>query len=184
MKNTDSDIDANLVIAYQAGEKKVLASIVKRWHLQFCKLAFWYCKDKDVAKDIAQESWVLIFKKLETLKDPQKFKSWAISIINRRAIDWIRKTNREHHKLHKFYDETPKSTSLDKDDNLPDTLISMMKREIDQLPVHQQVVLKLFYTEEYSLKQISELLKISIGTAKSRLFHARERLKQKMKKYK
>jgi len=182
MKNADSTIDANLVIAYKAGDKKVLADIVKRWHLQFCKLAFWYCKDKDVAKDIAQESWVLIFNKLETLKEPYKFKSWAISIVNRRAIDWIRKTNREQHKLHRFYDGVSKNIPSEKDANPPETLIAKMKYEIDQLPEHQQVVLKLFYTEEHSLKQIGELLQISSGTVKSRLFHARERLKKKVKK--
>ena len=48
---------------------------------------------------------------------------------------------------------------------------------IKQLPVQQQEVLKLFYTEDYSLKEISQLLHISVGTTKSRLFHAREKLK-------
>jgi RNA polymerase sigma-70 factor (ECF subfamily) len=52
---------------------------------------------------------------------------------------------------------------------------------IKKLPEHQQVVIKLFYVEDYSLKQISDILKISIGTAKSRLFHAREKLKETLK---
>ena len=45
------------------------------------------------------------------------------------------------------------------------------------LPEHHQMVINLFYVEDYSLKQISEILSISVGTAKSRLFHAREKLK-------
>lgn len=52
---------------------------------------------------------------------------------------------------------------------------------IKKLPEHQQVVIKLFYVEDYSLKQISDILKISIVTAKSRLFHAREKLKETLK---
>jgi len=47
--------------------------------------------------------------------------------------------------------------------------------------MQQQMVIKLFYTEEYSLKEISKTLNISVGTTKSRLFHAREKLKQILK---
>jgi RNA polymerase sigma-70 factor (ECF subfamily) len=43
------------------------------------------------------------------------------------------------------------------------------------------MVLKLFYVEDYKLKELSDILKISVGTAKSRLFHAREKLKQQLK---
>lgn len=49
------------------------------------------------------------------------------------------------------------------------------------LPIEQQEVIKLFYTEEYSLKEIAEILRIKHGTVKSRLFHAREKLKTILK---
>jgi RNA polymerase sigma factor (sigma-70 family) len=52
-----------------------------------------------------------------------------------------------------------------------------LSKAIKTLPTKQQMVIKLFYVEEYSLKQISDLLNISLGTTKSRLFHAREKLK-------
>ncbi|MGB5782052.1 MAG: sigma-70 family RNA polymerase sigma factor, partial [Eudoraea sp.] len=48
---------------------------------------------------------------------------------------------------------------------------------IKGLPRDQQVVLRLFYLEEYSLREISEILNKSEGTVKSRLYHAREKLK-------
>jgi len=51
-------------------------------------------------------------------------------------------------------------------------------KAINELPRHQQTVIRLFDTESYPLKQISDMLGISIGTAKSRLFHAREKLKK------
>jgi RNA polymerase sigma factor (sigma-70 family) len=49
------------------------------------------------------------------------------------------------------------------------------------LPRNQKMIMKLFYIEDYSLIQISEALHISVGTAKSRLFHAREKLKKSLK---
>ena len=50
-------------------------------------------------------------------------------------------------------------------------------KAIKTLPAHQQMVIRLFYAEDYSLKDISNTLNISEGTAKSRLYHAREKLK-------
>jgi len=184
MEKLNNQQDAALIILYQSGKKEVLALLVKRWHVKFCKLAHWYCKDPQIAKDIAQESWLVIFRKLHDLKEPEKFKSWAISIVNHKAVDWIRKRNREQNKLHKLYDESPKVATEEKQDGYSDSVHQKMKLEIEKLPQHQQSVLKLFYIEEFSLKQIGELLDISVGTAKSRLFHARERLKKTMKKYK
>lgn len=181
MKDKNNLSDTDLVLAYQSGNKSALSGLVKKWHVQFCKIAYWYVKDADTAKDIAQESWTIIFKKLDTLKNPKQFKSWAISIVNRKAIDWLRAKKREHNKLNTFYDEKDKSINIEEPEENKTKLVSILKVEIDELPRDQKMVLKLFYAENYSLKQISEALQISVGTAKSRLFHAREKLKKSLK---
>jgi RNA polymerase sigma-70 factor (ECF subfamily) len=176
MKKTGQLSDVTLVANYQSGDKSALPILVKRWHLKFCKFAFWIVKDADVAKDIAQESWTAIMIKIHDLKEPEKFKSWAISIVNRKAIDWIRTKNRENNKLVKFYNENPKVQESNVfEDN--QKLKLLILNSINALSNEHQTVVKLFYTESYTLKEISEILEISIGTAKSRLFHAREKLK-------
>ena len=172
--------DATLVVNYQNGDKKTISLLVKRWHVSFCNYAFWIVKDVDLAKDIAQESWTIIINKLVDLKEPEKFKSWAISIVNRKAIDYIRTKNREQKKIQQFYNEkTVESSVADIADNL--ALKQKLLKAIEKLSEAQQMVVKLFYVEAYSLKEISELLSVSIGTTKSRLFHAREKLKTTLK---
>lgn len=182
MKKAKQIRDVDLVKNHQSGDKTSLPILVKRWHLQFCKFAFWIVKDADVAKDIAQESWSVIIKKMTDLKEPEKFKSWAISIVNRKAIDWIRAKNREQNTLEKFYNENKTKTSFsDADDN--SGLRKKLLKSIEKLSIEQQMVLTLFYTQSYSLKEISEILEISVGTVKSRLFHAREKLKTILKQF-
>ncbi len=181
MKEVTNITDADLVKAYQLGDVMALSVLVKRWHVSFCKLAYWYVKDPDTAKDIAQESWTIIIRKLNDLKDRDKFKSWAISIVNRRAIDWIRAQNSEAKKLHRFYHERSSKMSTENNDDYRQELRNRLMQSIYELSDDQQVVIKLFYTQNYSLKEISTLLKISVGTAKSRLFHAREKLKTILK---
>ena len=180
MMNKNSLSDKKLVLEYQSGNKKVIAVLVKRWHIQFCKLAFYYVNDADISKDIAQESWQIILGKLDTLKNPKQFKSWAISIVNRKSIDYLRANKRILKKYQKYHAENQNnfiSEEIDEDEKLKNDLL----KAIQKLSIEQHMVVKLFYTESYSLKEISELLEISIGTAKSRLFHAREKLKNILK---
>lgn len=172
--------DASLVIAYQNGDKKVIPILVKRWHVTFCKLAFFYVKNADVAKDIAQESWIVILDKMDDIKDPEKCKSWAISIVNRKAIDWLRNYNRERIKLQSVFAERPKieiETEVCNELKIKKQLILA----IEKLSVKQQQVIKLFYGQGYSLKEIGEIMNTTAGNSKSRLFHAREKLKTILK---
>lgn len=172
--------DAILIEKYQKGDINALNMLVKKWHLKFCNLAFWIVKDADVAKDIAQESWAIIINKINDLKEANKFKSWAISIVNRKAIDWVRANNREKNKLKKYFNESDKSNLILENEeslNIKKTLL----KSIEKLTIEHKMILKLFYTENYTLKEISEILQISVGTVKSRLFHAREKLKTILK---
>ena len=100
--------------------------------------------------------------------------------MNRKAIDYLRAINKEKNKLKLYYNETEKESLFsDLDDN------TILKKEllnaIQNLSIEHQMVIRLFYKENYNLKEISEILKVSVGTTKSRLFHAREKLKVKLK---
>lgn len=172
--------DHLLVIAYQSGDNNALNMLVKRWHKTFCNKAFWIVKDADLAKDIAQESWRTIMNKIDDIRDPSRFGSWALRIVFSKSMDVLRqnsKTQSRHKQLLNEQEDTVEEVV----DNSP--LKAKLLETIKTLPLHQQSVIKLFYVEEYSLREISELLNIHVGTVKSRLFHARETLKQTLKHY-
>ncbi|WP_411766870.1 RNA polymerase sigma factor [Winogradskyella sp. A3E31] len=175
---TKLDIDEELICRIQSGDTLALNQLVKRWHKLFCNKAFWMVKDKDAARDIAQDSWSIIINKINTLKEPKRFKYWAYRIVCNKSTDWLRiqaknqkRTVRNSEGIECKDEEYSENTELKK------TLLSA----IANLPENQRAILKLFYTQDYSLKQISKLLNISVGTAKSRLFHAREKLKRTLK---
>jgi len=178
MSRNHSIIDRELVLDYQSGNDKTLALLVKRWHKTFCEKAYWLVKDKDVAKDIAQESWKTIIDKIDTLKDPKSFGNWAMRIVYTKSLDWIKNANKEKQKQEAYYYQQSIS-DIEFIDN--QNLKNAMLKAIQSLSEHQQIVIKLFYVEEYSLNEMSSLLSISLGTVKSRLFHAREKLKQNLK---
>ncbi|RKE94748.1 RNA polymerase sigma factor [Ichthyenterobacterium magnum] len=179
MLKTNKSIDANLVKQFQSGNANALNQLVKRWHKQFCEKAYWIVKDADQSKDIAQETWKTIITKIQDLKEPNKFSSWALQIVYSKSLDVIRASSKKRIKLEAFARERPEDIYEDNDNS---QLKNELLKSIKKLPINQQQVIKLFYVADYSLKEISELLDVSIGTVKSRLFHAREKLKTILKK--
>ena len=179
MYKKDHISDGELVTQYVEGNQKALAVLVKRFHKTFCNHAYWIVKDADVAKDIAQDSWKLIIDKVETLQNPERFKSWALRIVHRKSIDWTRTIAKQKQQQNDY-----NVTESIRDIPLTDSsqLKQQLKEAIAKLSSSQQQVVRLFYVHELSLKDIAKTLGISVGTAKSRLYHAREHLKKQLKK--
>ena len=175
--NRPEDIsDAKLVEQYKLGDRKVLVILVNRWHKKFCTHAFWYIKDAELAKDVAQEGWAVIIDKLPSLRQNDKFGSWGLSIVMRKAIDCI-----HEHSKYKRLDVFSETNLIADEPESVSSLHNLILKEIKNLPNEQQAVLKLFYVEEYKINQIAEILSIAKGTVKSRLFTAREKLKSTLK---
>lgn len=178
MSKIDRKIDGNLVRAFQSGDQTALVKLVKRWHKAFCEKAYWVVKDADSAKDIAQDCWQIIIHQIDKIKEPESFGGWALRIIYTKAIDVVNTNNHKRKINDQFKSE---QISIEEPYNENFKLKEQLSKAIKELPENQQVVVNLFYVKHYSLKGIAELLKISEGTAKSRLFYAREKLKSILK---
>jgi len=174
----ENPTDRYLIEQYRSGNTSVLSLLVKKWHKVFCQRAFWVLQDKEMAKDVAQESWLVIIAKLHNLKNLDSFKSWAFRIIYTKAIDVHKRRIKDNAHL--------KSVAINDVDQNSDNEYKIkvrktLLRAIQQLPTEKQDVIRLFYVEEYSIKEIGDFLEIPQGTVKSRLFKAREKLKSLIK---
>lgn len=176
---TKKSKDIDLVKAFQSGDKFALTKLIERWHVTFCKKAYWIVKDAELSKDIAQDSWQVIMAKISELNDVSSFGSWSLRIVYNKSLDALKKKAKERKYKEDLFYEQIKAIDDQNDDEL---LKAKLLKAIKELSAQQQVVVKLFYTESYSLNEISEILNISVGTAKSRLFHSREKLKLIIKK--
>ena len=174
--------DRELIERYLSGDKYSLAVLVQRWHRIFCEKAFWVLKEKNISKDVAQESWIIIINKLHTLKKSDKFKSWALRIVYNKAIDAYNQRRKDP-----IQDRSTKLEAeafIDSTENEDSKALRVkLLLAIQDLPKDKQDVIRLFYVEGYSLKEISSFLQIPIGTTKSRLFKSREKLKLIIKSY-
>lgn len=178
MKKQGNLSDASLIVQYREGNIAVLPVLVKRYHKVFCEQAYWITKDKEIAKDIAQECWIIIIRKLHTLDHADRFKSWALRIVYTKAIDEVKRRKKEDENTRANKLIEPKIQSSEEDSL---RIQKALLRAIRGLPRQKQDIIRLFYTEEYSVKEISAFLGIPVGTVKSRLFKAREKLKSLLK---
>lgn len=170
--------DKDLIEQYLSGDKTTLAILVKRWHKIFCEKAYWVLRDKNMSKDVAQECWIIIINKLDTLENKDRFKNWALRIIYTQAINVYKQQIRERKNLSGIDHEVNQETH---EEEINHVLKSTLLKAIKELPKEKQDIIRLFYVEEYSIKEISIFLNIPKGTVKSRLFKAREKLKVKLK---
>ena len=138
--------DEQLVEQYRSGDQMALQELVRRWHKSFCEKAYWFTKDADASKDIAQESWNTIISKMDALKDAGSFQSWALRIVFTKAMDWMRANQRDRIKLETYY-KNYDATEEDKNDH--ETLKKELLKAMKSLSGEHQIVLRLFYVEDY-----------------------------------
>ena len=170
--DADKAFDELLVIQTLDGDKEAFELLVKRWHKKLISFSFKFGHDADLAQDIVQESWVTIYQQLSKLNDLSKFKSWAYRIVYNKTMDQLKVRQKEL----EFKSTTDKSEVEEVTTELPD-----VNKMIQQLPQQQRTILTLFYLDEMSVEAIAEILNLPKGTVKSRLFYAREKLKETIK---
>jgi RNA polymerase sigma-70 factor (ECF subfamily) len=165
-----------LVLRAQAGDSKGLALLVHRFNGRFYRLAVRLTGDRDVAHDITQDTWMAVARGLRRLNEPARFRAWAESIVRHKCVDWIRKRTADRKNLQ----DAGLQAQLDARQAEPSTALERLREAIRELRADDRAILTQFYLEEWSVREIAAALSVPDGTVKSRLFHARNRLRQKL----
>ena len=177
MKTMEHVFDQLLILKCQSGDQKSLSLLVKRWQPKLYGRILKLTKNKDASDDITQDAWSSIVKNLDSLKDPSRFPAWAFTIANRKAYDWIKSVQKDR-------------TVFDSEAEVDDTKVVqeksdptvIIKETIKTFNQEDQLILNLYYLENYSIKEIGETTHTPNGTIKSRLFYLREKLKSVIQK--
>jgi RNA polymerase sigma-70 factor (ECF subfamily) len=165
-----------LVLRCQEGDANALQDLMGHWHSRLYGYALGQLQDPDAAKDATQESLLSISKNIRRLKDPASFPKWAYQIVIRRCADWQRKELRWRARHVTDSDSAIEQAVSSPAESHADT--EALRRALGRLEPELSNVVRLYYFDSFSLKEIGELLTLPTGTIKSRLFYARKRLKQ------
>jgi len=179
MPRTTLEIETELlVLDAQRGDAAALERLVRVWDAPLRRYAARVTGRPDAAPDIAQETWLGVVRGLRRLDDPSRFRAWAFRIAHHRCADWLDAQRRQR----RTDARAPASPSGYHPAPDEDGEIALLRREIDAMPADSRAVLALHYLEGFALAEIAEALSIPTGTVKSRLHHARARLRERLER--
>jgi RNA polymerase sigma factor (sigma-70 family) len=170
----DSRVDALLAVRCQLGERVAFDELISRWHEPLWRYLRHLSSSDDVARDLAQDVWIRVFRGIARLRDPAKLRSWLFGVARNVAMDQLRSQ----------YSQMPRA-EVDLDSiaaDVPDVNLeeefTTLEQGLESLPIVEREALTLFYLRELSLEEIANLIELPVGTVKSRLFRARQMLRR------
>jgi len=175
-RNRERIFDEYLASAARAGDRRAFARLAERWQPKLLAHAWRLSGDSELARDIVQDAWADIMKGLHRLDDTAAFPAWAFRIVTRRAADAIRGAQRRRKLNSAFADETKGNVQpADDIENCADAVA--IRNAIDALPADHRAAIALFYLQDLSVAEIAAALEVPAGTVKTRLMHARRKLR-------
>ncbi len=174
IQNTDQDYIEQI----RAGNVNAYAMLVTKYKDMMFTLALRMVGNREDAEEVAQDTFVKAYRALDTFKGTSKFSTWLYRIVYNTSLDYIKKSKRVI--LSEHIDTIHESDIGSMQDALSYIEAKEKKETIEkalmQLPEEERVFLTLFYFEELSLKEISEIVKLSYENVKIKLHRSRKKL--------
>lgn len=192
------DLDDELMERYRAGDEDAFTLLVRRHQQPLINFIARYINDRDGAEDLAQETFIRIFKASRRYKPGQAhFKTWMYHIASNLCKNELRNRGRRNrYTVDRVVEGDGDSEQIDLIENAPADVASQpevalerkelhnaIQRAIAELPEQYRMPLVLRDLQGLSYDEISSALELRSGTTKSRINRARLMLKDKLKSY-
>ena len=184
MHEQAAQLAGSLVGVDQERERDFEARLVESSTLAF-RVAFGVLRHRQDAEDVAQEAFVKAYRSFGQLRDRDRFRAWLVRMTWRLAIDRQRGDRRRTSRLveHEATSRPGRSGPVAQaavDDMLARERAEHLWAAIDALPEKLRMVVVLANIEGHDIADVARLLALPPGTVKSRLFLARQRLKEQL----
>lgn len=176
-----------LVQRAQAGDLEAFSELVKRYQKRVFHAVWKVVRDMHLADDLSQEVFLKAHRSLPRLKDARTFGGWLHRIALNHALDRKRKlARRKDHEVSggEFsWIQAPTDARLTELTQDVEGLRSALEQALEALPKKQRQAFELSLDPEMDHLEIAKVLGIPKGTVKSRVFHARKALYERLRPY-
>ncbi|MDR8391168.1 RNA polymerase sigma factor [Aliifodinibius sp. S!AR15-10] len=167
-----------LVVRCQAGDQKAFEQLYEL----FGDKTLRYLKgllEGETARDIQQEVWLTVYRQISELMNPRGFRTWLYRITHRQAIDQLRTSRRRLTLKENIAAKKDERTStFDIDELFKAEDEEDLKSTLDQLPAPHREVIVLKYWEGMSYEEIGLIIGCPVGTVRSRLYYAKQKIEE------
>jgi len=160
------------------GDSNAFAFLIKRYKNMVFTLALKIVKSREDAEEVAQDSFLKAYQKLDGFKGQSKFSTWLYTIVYRSALTKVRKKKLETTDIdsyvldnHKDGQDFPQLEAMKNGEQQ-----KYVRQAIDNLGETDSLLITLFYLHDNSIEEIQEITDMSQSNVKVRLFRARKRL--------
>ena len=175
--------DVQLIRKILSGDDEAFNILVEKYEKSVHTLVWRKIGDFHYAEEITQDTFLQVYQKLLTLKDPNQFAGWLYAIANRLCIAWMRKQKPAMQPLDdtsvKIIDNLTYEHYVSEQQEVEATerRYEIAEKLLAKLPESERTVMMLHYLSEMPTKEIGDCLGVSVNTVVSRLHRARKRLK-------
>ncbi|MGQ9474954.1 MAG: RNA polymerase sigma factor [Actinomycetota bacterium] len=183
--------DEELVRSFLDGNQAALEELVERYQPTVMNLAYRMLGNRADAADVCQEVFLILLRKLHSFRGEAKFSTWLYRVAMNACHDHARRSRHHLSLADSPDDETPEMEQRLPDEGAESPESSMEREEIRRrvqeaivrLPFKFRQVIYLHDISGYDYKEVADILGINLGTVKSRLNRARNRLAAELKDF-
>lgn len=182
----DNQVLLTLIRHAAGGNTDAFSDLVKELEAPVYRLAFSIMGNREDAKDIAQETFLKLWRTLGTFRGDASVTTYVLTVVKNTALDELRRRRGKVIESLTVTEDNGTERQADLTDMSSNPALAYERKEriegvrqaISELPEDQRAVLTLRDIEGYSYDAISDILGLNEGTVKSRLFRARQTLKE------
>ena len=186
----------DLVMMCQQGlrpDRAAFAELLRRYQSHVERVLYHLAPDWEDRADLAQEVWIRVYRNISRLQEPAKFRGWLSRITTNLFYDELRKRKRYQSPLSLdaplTMDDGELNWEIASDEPGPEDMLStrefylQLRCAIADLPEVFRTTIVLREIEGLAYEEIAEITGVSLGTVKSRIARARQRLQQELQQY-
>ncbi len=181
--------DDKLIENALKGDQRAFKGLVTRHQGSVFHIVFRIVRDKEIANDLVQETFMKAFSSLKSYRSEYRFSTWLYKIAANSSIDHLRKKRIQALSLDNPIKTADGEVTIEVADYTHHPEQEMVRREravsieeaINSLPEKYRRVIVARHKEEKSYEEIANELDLPVGTVKARIFRARELLKKRLR---
>ena len=188
--------DADAIQAVLNGDVDRYAELVDRYHAQALRVAFAFLGDYEEAKDASQEAFVSAYQSLDRFRGRAQFSTWLYRIIVNKCKDAYRRRARQPAAVvgvgepardadedRSLFVDVEDPTASPSDQLAHRELSHRLSEAIGDLPMQQRTAFTLHHLQGLSLDAVAEVMGCRLGSVKSHIFRATQRLRAALSPY-
>ena len=179
-----SDADQIIIEDCKKGKRDAQNKLYKKFAPSLLSLCMRYARNREEAEDVLQEGFIKVFLNIMNFRGEGSFEGWMKRIMVNTAITHNKQTLKHH--FHADISEIEETHLVEEEEKTEENIVKIptgkLLEMIQQLPVGYNTVFNLYVFENYTHKEIADLLGVSVNTSKSQLSKARKHLTSRIAK--